>query len=107
MRKSLFILSAGFILFTPLIIQGVEIENPLDCATIDCIIISIVSFIFYIALAIAPIMFIIAGLAFVTAAGDPVKIQKAKDIVLWTVIGLVIVLLSYGIINVIKEIFTG
>ncbi|MCK4520865.1 hypothetical protein KAT95_03340 [Candidatus Parcubacteria bacterium] len=105
MRKFLFMLSVGLVLFAPVVIQGIEIENPLDCATIDCVIASIAGFIFMLAIAIAPIMFIIAGFAFITAAGDPVKIQKAKDIVLWTVIGLAIVLMAYGIINVIQEIF--
>ncbi|MGB2762555.1 MAG: pilin [Minisyncoccales bacterium] len=83
------------------------IENPLCAETFEQLINAIVNFIFYIALAIAPIMFIIAGLAFITAAGDPAKIKTAKDIALWTAIGLIVVLLATGIIKVIQEIFSG
>jgi hypothetical protein len=81
------------------------IENPICASTFEQLIGSLVNFIFYLALAIAPIMFIIAGLSFVTAAGDPAKIQKARDIALWTAVGLVVILMAKGIISLIIEIF--
>ena len=83
------------------------IDNPIASTTFEDLVNSIINFIFYLALAIAPIMFIIAGFTFITAAGDPAKIQKAKDIVLWTAIGLIVVLMATGIIKVIQEIFSG
>ncbi|MCK4520866.1 hypothetical protein KAT95_03345 [Candidatus Parcubacteria bacterium] len=83
------------------------IDNPITSTSFEDLVNSIVNFIFMLAIAIAPIMFIIAGFAFITAAGDPAKVQKAKDIALWTAIGLMVVLMAYGIINVIKEIFSG
>lgn len=38
-----------------------------------------------------------AGFLWMTAAGDPKKVQKAKDILSQSVIGLVITLCAYGI----------
>ena len=81
------------------------IENPLKAKTFEELVNNIVNFIYKLALLIAPIMFIIAGLAFITAAGDPAKIKQAKDIALWTAIGLMVVLMATGIIKVIQEIF--
>ena len=104
-RKCFLLLIIGLIIFPLIQAQAIEIENPVEAETIDELVENIINFIFYLALLIAPIMFIIAGLAFITAAGDLAKVQRAKDIVLWTVIGLVIVLLAKGIIAIIKEIF--
>ena len=81
------------------------IPNPLTASTFEELVDNIVAFIYKLALLIAPIMFIIAGLAFITAAGDPAKIKQAKDIALWTAIGLMVVLMATGIIKVIQEIF--
>jgi len=102
---SFLILVIGLIFLLPANAQMVEIDNPITSDSFADLASKIIEFIFYIALAIAPIMFIVAGLAFITAAGDPEKIKRAKDIVLWTVIGLMIVLMATGIIQVIEEIF--
>ena len=55
-----------------------------------------------IAVALVPLMFVWAGFYFITANGEPEKIKKAKNIMLYTVIGLAIVLLSRAIISVVK-----
>ena len=65
---------------------------------------SIINFIFNIALVIAPIMFIIAGFSYITCAGDPAKIKKSADIAIYTAVGLIVVLLARGIIQVIQDI---
>jgi hypothetical protein len=36
---------------------------------------------------------------FVTSSGDPGKVKKGKDTILYGIIGLVIALLAYAIIN--------
>lgn len=81
------------------------IDNPLCAESFEELINALINFIFYFSLVFAPIMFIIAGLLFVTAAGVPEKIQKAKNVMLWTAIGLAIIIMAKGIITVIQEIF--
>jgi len=83
------------------------IQNPLCWDTIEEVIEGIINFIFWVALAIAPIMIIVAGFFFLTSGGNPDKIRTAKNMILYTVIGLVIVLLAKGIISVVKEIIGG
>jgi len=68
---------------------------------------SIIDFIFKIALAIAPIMIIIAGFLFVTAGGNPEQVNKAKKVILFTFIGLFVVFLSNGIVALIGGILGG
>lgn len=48
---------------------------------------------------IAVVVIIIAGVMFMTAAGDPSKAKKAKDTILYAVVGLVIAILAYAIVN--------
>ena len=91
--------------FLPYSVEGVTIENPLKAKTFWELIDNIINFIFYLAIAIAPIMFIIAGFYFITAAGDPEKINTAKKMILWTLVGLLIVMSAKGLIALFQEIF--
>lgn len=45
------------------------------------------------------VMFIYAGLLWLTAMGDKTKIQKGKDTMVWAVAGLLLVFSSYIILN--------
>lgn len=47
----------------------------------------------------AVIMIIIGGLNYTTSQGDAAKVKKAKDTILYGVIGLVIALLAFAIVN--------
>ena len=91
----------------PLAVEGfvVTIDNPLKAKNFQDLIDALINFIFILALAIAPIMFIIAGFYFITAAGDPAKIETAKKMVFWTFIGLLVVISAKGSIALFKEVF--
>lgn len=80
----------------------IVICSPTSATSFDGLIYSITNFIFNIAMALVPIMIIIAGFYFITAAGDPEKIKTARKIILWTFVGLLIILLTYGLIDVLK-----
>ena len=46
---------------------------------------------------VAVIMIIIGGVNYATSQGDPTKIKKAKDTILYGIVGLVIVLMAFAI----------
>lgn len=48
---------------------------------------------------VAVAVVIYGGFLFLTAQGDPGKIRKGKDSITWGIIGLIIALLSWSIIN--------
>ncbi|MBC7766580.1 hypothetical protein H7Y21_01115 [Arenimonas sp.] len=54
---------------------------------------------------------IFAGFMFVTAKGDPGKLKKARDALLWGLVGAALILcaevLAYGIGDTVKEVFKG
>lgn len=99
----LFIILIAF--FFPLTAQGVEIKSPLAYSSFQELINRIIDFIFWIAISIAPIIIIVGGFYFLTAAGDPEKINTAKKIILWALIGLLIIISAKGLITLFREIF--
>jgi len=119
LRKKLFIypsvskgLRRGFILFAlvlsclifPLLVLALEINNPIEYNTFGELTKAIINYIYKIAFILAPLFIVIAGFYFITASGDPAKIETGKKIILYTSIGLLIILLSYGLIAVIQNV---
>ena len=83
----------------------VEIKNPLKYQEFDQLLNAILhNFFYFFAPSIAVVMFVIAGFMFVISAGDPVRLKKARDLALWTAIGLAIILLASGLIKVLQSI---
>lgn len=66
---------------------------------IEASLIVILNNIIAIAGVIAVIFIIVSGVTYMTSAGDPGKIQKAKSTLLYSVIGLIVVALAYAIVN--------
>ena len=80
------------------------IKNPLKVNDFEALLNIVIDFIFWIGMALAPVMFIVAGFLYVTAAGNPQKTEQAKKIIIYTVIGLVVLLLARGLTEVLKSI---
>jgi hypothetical protein len=60
---------------------------------------NILTFIFSLMGIVAVIVIILGGFHFLTSTGDPGKIKKGKDTIIWGIIGLLVVLFSYAIVN--------
>lgn len=73
--------------------------------TVEGGITSLVNVMLFILGAIAVIVIIIAGIMFTVSAGDPARAKKAKDSILYAVIGLVVALLAYAIVNFVVDAF--
>lgn len=85
-------------------VLAVTIPNPLQATSFTDLINGIIDFIFRLSLAVVPLMIVIAGVIFITGAGDTGKIQQAKNIILYTIIGFVIILLAKSITTIIRDI---
>jgi hypothetical protein len=59
---------------------------------------AITNWLFSILLIVAAIFIIIAGYYFVTASGDPEKTSKARNFVLWALIGVLVGFLAKGLV---------
>ena len=48
---------------------------------------------------VAVIVIILGGIQYMTSTGDANKVKKAKDTILYGVIGLIVVILAFAIVN--------
>lgn len=83
-----------------------EIPNPLKGGVTDfsSLVKIIAEWIFNLAIPIAVAMIVYSGILFLTAAGEPAKVTKAKDVLKYAVIGLAIILIGSGFITLIQSI---
>ncbi|MEK7503467.1 MAG: pilin [Patescibacteria group bacterium] len=84
-----------------------QICNPLRYGNLEGLIDAIISFLITVGIPIATIMFVIAGIVFVTSAGDPRKAKTAKDIMIYTSVGLAVILLASGLSKVLQSLLGG
>lgn len=84
--------------------DSTSLENPLRYNDIKDLIDAIIDFLFTISIPITAILIIIGGFMMITAGGDVYKLEKAKSLFLYTAIGFAIILLSKGLVAVLKSI---
>jgi hypothetical protein len=76
-----------------------------DCS-IGTTVKNITNVLLFIVGAVAVIMIILGGIRYVTSNGDASQVTAAKNTILYSVIGLVVALLAYAIVNFIITQFT-
>lgn len=81
-----------------------KIPNPIQATSLIDLAKAIGKFLFDIAIPIAVIVIIYAGILFLTSGGDKGKITKARDALWYAVIGLAIILIGQGFFVLIKSI---
>jgi len=86
-------------------LANVGLDNPLSGVNnLGEFFNKLVNFVFYLTvIGIAPLMYVWAGVRFVTAAGDPEKIKMAKGLAFWVTIGLIVVFAAKGLISFITQ----
>jgi hypothetical protein len=102
-----FLIIFFFLIFLPLLIKAIEFKPPWQTKSFQELLDAIYNFIFWVAIALVPIMVIVAAYFFLTSGGDPEKIRTAKKIIFWTFIGLIIVLLGKGVVAIIGQLLGG
>lgn len=89
---------------TPCPANTICIKNPLCAQSFEELINSIIDGLWTISLVLVPMMIIIAGYFFVTSTGDPEKINTAKKMILYALIGFLIITCAKGIIQFLQEV---
>jgi len=105
--KKIFLILIFLFLILPIIVSAdepIRIENPLEAESFEVIVNNIIDFIFKIAIVVAPLMVIVGGFLFVTAGGNVQQINRARNLLIWTAVGVLIILLSKGILSIIENI---
>ena len=93
------------VLIAPPLLQAAQIDNPLGSNSTPYTVIGrAIRFVLGFVGILALINFIIAGLQFLLSGGNSEKTQKAKQNMLWTVIGMAVLLASGIMVNFVLDI---
>ncbi|MFA6136187.1 MAG: pilin [Candidatus Paceibacterota bacterium] len=81
------------------------VNNPGAPTTVSgavAIFTKIVQWVYTILFIVAVLFILIAAFYFITSSGDDTKVKKAKSMLLYAVIGIVVALLSWGIVKFVE-----
>lgn len=78
--------------------KGCFPEDP-DDLTISGLISKVTDTLLFIIGAISVVMIIIGGFQYVISGGDSTKVEKAKNTILYAVVGLVVAILAFALVN--------
>jgi len=71
-------------------------DNPVD---LTVRVKTITNVLLTVAGAVAVIILIIGGITYITSTGDSTRIKQAKDTILYAIIGVIVTILAYAIVN--------
>jgi len=80
-----------------------EFPNPLNTNDLTGLFVSIANWVAGIAATLAVLLIIIAGLQYIFSGGDVDKIEKANRTIKWSLIGLIVIIMSWSLLKTILE----
>ena len=82
-------------------------SDPCSASDLNSTIRTVINGITFVVGLIAVIMIVIGGIFYAISAGDPGKVKKAKDTIMYGIIGLIVALLAFAIINFVLQMVQG
>ena len=79
--------------------NGINSTNLNGGNNLETTITDVINVILYIVGILAVVMIIIGGIQYTTSGGDQAAVTKAKNTILYGIVGLVIAILAYAIVN--------
>jgi type IV secretory pathway VirB2 component (pilin) len=76
-----------------------DCKDKAAAAPLDTGLSHIIGTLLQVAGAVAVVIIIIGGITYVTSNGDAARVKQAKDTILYAVIGLIVAILAYAIVN--------
>lgn len=110
MKNKFFIFLAGLFVFNmafSFVFAQTPLQTPPPNIDVVGVLNKVANLLIEFATPIAIIMVVVAGFYFITAQGDPNKIETAKKMVLWALIGMAVVYLAKATIIFVKTLLGG
>lgn len=76
-----------------------------DDDTVDNLIGDVINTLLFVIGALSVVMIIVAGIFYVISTGDSGKVAKAKNTLMYSIVGLVVAFLAYAIVNWVLKLF--
>ena len=84
----------------------VKVTNPIKTSDFSELVENFLLWILSVGGALALFMLVAGGVFYVTSSGNEQKIETARKMITWTILGLMLILASYSIIVVLDKILT-
>lgn len=84
--------------------EPITLKNPLKFETLEQVVPAVVGILNNFAIPIVTIMVLIGGFQFMTAGGDPAKVEKGKKTLLYAVIGYAVIFMANAVVFIIENI---
>jgi len=85
---------------------SINISNPIATSDFSVLLTNFLKWLLSVAGSIALFTLIVGGVFYVTSSGNDQRVETAKKMITWTLLGLILILASYSIIIVIDELLT-
>lgn len=94
----------GLVIVSLLVLPAFQLAQATEAPEIDVVeaLGNITDLLFTILMVVASLFIVAAAFHFVTAAGEPEKVAKARDYVLYALVGVVVALLAKGLVSLIE-----
>lgn len=86
---------------------GTTLPNPLGTISIESLSARIINYVMGLVGTISLLLFIYGGLVWMTSAGAADKVKKGRDIIVWAVIGMAVVFMSYIMVKFVIQAAQG
>ncbi len=84
----------------------INITNPIATSDFSVLLTNFLKWLLSVAGSLALLTLIVGGVFYVTSSGNDQRVETAKKMITWTLLGLILILASYSIIIVIDELLT-
>lgn len=112
-KKALLSITSGILLLSVFVLSSPVYADLPQCDTANAntaicqtdqsliggILQDVINVMLYLAGAIAVIMIVVGGIRYITSDGDPGAASKAKNTIIYALVGLVVAVMSYAIVN--------
>lgn len=84
----------------------IPLQNPLQYDTIPEFLAALTNILIYFGLALVSFMVVLGGAFYMLGGVNPENVKRGKNIIFWTVVGLMVVILARAILAVISHILS-
>ncbi len=77
----------------------ISLDNPLSVDTVPLLINNVIKAILGIVGAVALLYLVLGGFTWLTSQGNPEKVKKGRETLVWAIFGLAMIFFSYVILN--------
>jgi len=103
MRKKLIKTALILLTFAPIVLAQVPTPPTEFWPTVNKIVGLLLAIVFFLGV----IFLILGGIMYITAGGDPSKVDRAKDVLVYAVIGVGVAVLAWALMRFLMSYLTG